>query len=150
MPGPAGRRSSWEVCSPGVPTHLSQTKTNLWPLLQCHFSSTGDVSLALAQCQHLGCAQHELDAACQKPAKVSPLRQQKPSGCLTTLLPLTSTAVNVCLCKPCHRYPALTVASDLSSASSDKKAFGIGSITPGEGFHGGRVPGDRSPSTHCT
>lgn len=163
-PGPAGWRSSWEDAAVSrlallkFPLPCLQTcprpRPRLWPLLHRSLSSTEDVSSASVRCEHLGCAQCELDAAGKTTAKVSPLRQEKPNRRLTVLLPLTSTDVNVRLCKLCHRYPALTTACNLSYTSSPKKAasgaFGTGITILGEGSRGGRVPGEGSPSTHCT
>lgn len=108
--------------------------------------------MASAQREHLGCAQGELDDA-KRLQRCHPQGKKKSNRRLTILLPLSSTDVNVRLCKLCRRCPALTTACNLSCTSSSKKAasgaFGIGSTVLGEGSRGSLEPGEGFLCTHC-
>lgn len=133
-----------------LPADLPQTKTQLWLLLHQSSLSTEDVSVASARCEHLRCAQGHLDDA-KRPPRFHPQGKKKPNRRHTILLPLSSTDVNVHLCKLCRRYPGLTTACDLSCTSSSKGAasgaFGMDSTVLGEGS---QEPGEGSLCTHCT
>lgn len=69
-----------------LPVDLPQTKTQLWLLLHRSSLSTEDVSVASAQCDHLGCARGELDDA-ERLQRCHAQGKEKSNRHLTILLP---------------------------------------------------------------
>lgn len=66
-------------------------RARLWPWLPLGLSST-EAQHRCGVGRALRREQRRLDAACKKPAEVSPLRGEKPNRRLTILLPLTQQA----------------------------------------------------------